>query len=101
MSDIIIPDKSDITKTTRSYVSISRDAGRIVKQSSIPDMIFWINVKVLELFRNLEDCFSLYDKTLGIIQYLCQTLLFATTVGITIAIEFLSAYHAVVIFTKI
>jgi hypothetical protein len=59
-------------------------------------MICWINVKVLELFRILEDCFSLYDKTLSVIQFISQTLLFAATLGITIAIEFLSAYHEVI-----
>lgn len=97
MPEIVISKGSANSIRARSNITkISRDAGRMMKQSAIPNIVCWITVKILDLLRILEDSFSLYDKTLFILQYLSQVLLFVSTVGITATIEFLRAYHEVI-----
>lgn len=103
MSDIITSNSSINTKRSKgskSITKLSRDAGRIVKKSFIPDFLCRTIVSIMELFKILDDSFSLYDKALFVLQYLSQVVFFVSTVGITATVEFLRGYHEVILFNN-
>ena len=82
----------DLSKT---ILKVSRDAGRILKNSAIPDMICWIAIGCIQILRILDEIFNLYDNTLFLIHSLTHFLLYSGTIGVSSMIEFLKAYHQV------
>jgi hypothetical protein len=80
---------------SKKIIQFSGNAGRLIKQSSIPDMICGIAVGCIQILKILDEIFNLYDNTLFLIQSIAQFLLYSGTLGTSSLIEFLKAYHQV------
>lgn len=96
--DFLMSDEIFVRDSKRdplNVIKISKNAGRIIKRSAIPDLLCWITVNFMDLLKILDEMFNFYDNTLIILKYLTSILLYSGTIGIIATVEFLRAYHEV------